>query len=73
MDYIKPALMLISGVARTIVYIKCIQIGFKHKTYPMPFGALALNLVWEIFHGAYDLKELGSQLQIIINAIKKLL
>ncbi len=69
MDYIKLALMLISGVAWTIVYIQCIRIGFKHKTYAMPFWALALNLAWEIFHGAYDLKELGPQLQVIINAI----
>jgi hypothetical protein len=69
MDYIKLLLMLISGIAWTIVYIACIRIGFRHKTYAMPFWALSLNLAWEVLHGFYDLYQLGPQLQVIINAV----
>lgn len=69
MDYLKLALMLISGIAWTLVYIACIRIGFRQKTFAIPFFALALNMAWEIWHGIFDLKELGPQLQIIINAV----
>ena len=69
MDYIKVLLMLVSGIAWTIVYISSIQIGFRHKNYAIPFWAIALNIAWEIFHGVFDLWELGPQLQIIINGV----
>jgi len=61
--------MIVSGVAWTIVYIDCIRIGFRFKTYAIPFWALTLNMSWEIWHGIIDLNELGPQLQIIINTI----
>jgi hypothetical protein len=69
MDYIKLLLMFISAVAWSIVYISCIRIGFQQKTYCIPLWALALNFTWEVWHGFYDLHELGPQLQVIINAI----
>ncbi len=68
MDYIKLLLMFISAIAWSVVYIKCIQLGFRQKTYCIPFWALALNFAWEIWHGLFDLHELGPQLQVIINA-----
>jgi hypothetical protein len=69
MDYIKLLLMLISAIAWTLVYINCISIGFKHKTYCIPLWALALNFTWEVWHGIFDLRELGPQLQVVINVI----
>ena len=61
--------MFISAIAWTIVYISCIRIGFQQKTYCIPLWALSLNFAWEVWHGFYDLHELGPQLQVIINAI----
>jgi hypothetical protein len=61
--------MLISAIAWTLVYINCIRIGFKQKTYCIPLWALSLNFTWELWHGIFDLQELGPQLQVIINAI----
>lgn len=69
MDYIKLLLMLVSGIAWTVVYIDCIRIGFRHKTYAIPFWALSLNMGWEIWHGIFDFQQLGPQLQVVINAI----
>lgn len=36
-------LILVSGLAWTIVYLDSIRIGMKDKTFAMPFWALALN------------------------------
>ena len=69
MDYLKVVLMLISGIAWTIVYIECIRIGFQHKTYAIPFWALALNISWEIQHGIIGFHVLGPSLQVIINGV----
>lgn len=62
-------LKLFSGVAWTIVYIECIRVSFKEKTYAMPFGALALNFAWEVLHGIIATAQLGFQLQPIVNIV----
>jgi hypothetical protein len=69
MDYIKLLLMFVSAIAWTLVYVNCIRIGFQQKTYCIPLWALSLNFTWEVWHGIYDLHELGPQLQVIINVI----
>jgi hypothetical protein len=69
MDYLKLLLMVVSAASWTLVYVSSIRLGFRQKTYCIPFWALALNFTWEIWHGFYDLRELGPQLQVIINAI----
>lgn len=43
-------LMLLSGVAWTVVYVESIRIGFKEKTYAMPLVALGLNIAWEALY-----------------------
>ena len=68
-DFIKLILLLISGIAWTVVYIDCIRIGLKQKTYAIPFWALALNFSWEIQHGVIGLFTLGPSIQVIINAV----
>lgn len=49
-------LLLLSGFCWTIVYIELIRLGFKEKTYGMPFVALALNFAWETFYSYIGLK-----------------
>lgn len=50
------ALIVITGVAWTIVYIGAIWIGFRQKTYAIPLVALGLNLAWESTYGVLDLR-----------------
>jgi hypothetical protein len=69
MDYFKLFLMLVSAFAWTLVYINCIRLGFKQKTYCIPLWALSLNFAWEVWHGIFDLQTLGPQLQVVINGI----
>ena len=49
-------LLLLSGICWSIVYIQLIIVGFKYKTYGMPFIALALNFAWEAIHSYIDLR-----------------
>ena len=62
-------LIIVSGLAWTIVYIDSIRIGLKDKTFAMPFWALALNIAWELLHAVFGFREVGLTLQIAINAI----
>lgn len=43
-------LQIVSAAAWTIVYIECIRMGFKQKTYGMPLFALGLNVAWEAIY-----------------------
>lgn len=49
-------LLLLSGFCWTITYLQLISLGFKEKTYGMPFVALALNFSWEAFYSYIGLK-----------------
>src|ERR1700760_209781 len=62
-------LTLLSGIAWTIVYIDSIRIGFKHKTYAMPFWALALNIAWEFLYAFLGLKDVNISVQDVVNII----
>ena len=62
-------LILVSGLAWTIVYIDSIRVGLKDKSYAMPFWALALNIAWELLHAVFGFREVGLTLQIAINGI----
>ncbi len=62
-------LMLLSGIAWSIVYVDGIRIGFKDKSYAMPFWALALNIAWEFLHAVLGYREVGLTLQITINGV----
>jgi hypothetical protein len=56
-------LILLSGICWTIVYIELILLGFKEKTYGMPFIALALNFTWEALYSYIGLKNDISNIQ----------
>jgi len=62
-------LAAISGICWTIVYIESIRLGFKQKTYAMPFWALALNIAWETVHAIWGYKIEGITIQVIFNAV----
>jgi len=66
---LKTLLTLISGLAWTIVYIEGIRLGFKDRTYAIPFFALALNIAWESIYTAYGLRTSPFDVQTIINAV----
>lgn len=67
-DTIKLVLTVVSGVCWTVVYIEGIRLGFRDRTYAMPFCALALNIAWEFVHTALGLKR-NPDLQTLINGI----
>ena len=48
-------LTLLSGIGWIIVYEECIRLGFRQKTYAMPFFALGLNFAWESIYAVADL------------------
>ncbi|OPJ58079.1 hypothetical protein [Clostridium chromiireducens] len=50
------SLLLITGICWTIAYLELIYLGFKEKTYGMPFIALALNFSWESIQSYIALK-----------------
>lgn len=60
-------LTLVSGIAWTIVYIACIHIGFKQKTYGMPLFALGLNIAWEVIYAIQGLS--NPNVQVVVNFI----
>ena len=60
-------LLLLSGICWSIVYVDCIRIGIKDKSFAMPFWALVLNFSWELLQTVLGFKELGVQTQVIVN------
>jgi len=68
LETIKLILTLISGICWTIVYLDGIRLGFKHRSYAIPFYALALNLSWELLQTFYGFQSALS-VQTVINAV----
>lgn len=67
--HIKVFLALLSGFFWTIVYIDAIRIGFKQKTFAIPFWALALNIAWELLCTVFGYMGFGVNEQIVVNAV----
>ena len=65
----KTLLTLISGLCWTIVYIEGIRLGFKDRTYAIPFVALALNIAWEFLYTVLGFRTSPTDVQTIINAV----
>src|SRR5689334_11225844 len=65
---LKTILAVISGLCWTLVYIAGIRLGIKHRSYAIPFYALALNLAWELLHTYLGLRT-AIDLQTVINAV----
>jgi len=59
-------LAALSGLAWTVVYVDCIRVGFRDRTYAMPVAALALNFAWEAVHAVHGLVTTMSMQTVII-------
>jgi hypothetical protein len=68
LETVKIILTLISGICWTIVYIDGIRLGFKHRSYAIPFYALALNFGWELLYTYYGFQSTVS-VQAVVNAV----
>lgn len=68
-ETVKLLLIVISGLCWTIVYIDGIRIGFRDKSYAIPFYALALNFAWELLYTYHGFRINGVDAQNIFNAI----
>lgn len=69
LEIAKFILTVISGVCWTIVYIEGIRIGFRDKSYAIPFYALALNFAWEALYTFFGFRINGVTTQNIFNAV----
>ncbi|PZG18935.1 transmembrane-type terpene cyclase [Nonomuraea aridisoli] len=61
-------LAMVSGLAWTVVYVECIRVGLRERTYAMPLAALALNFAWESTYAAQGLAE-SPDPQTVINIV----
>jgi hypothetical protein len=61
-------LILVSGIAWTIVYVEASRVGFRDRTYAMPVVALGLNIAWEWTYAARSLGD-GEPIQGVINLV----
>jgi len=68
-DTIRIVLTIISGVCWTTVYIDGIRIGFRDKSYAIPFYALALNFAWELLYTYFGFRTNGVTVQNVFNAL----
>jgi len=69
LEIAKLILTVISGLCWTIVYIEGIRIGFRDKSYAIPFYALALNFAWEALYTFFGFRINGVTVQNIFNAV----
>lgn len=67
-ETVKLLLIVISGVCWTIVYVDGIRVGFRDKSYAIPFYALALNFAWELLYTYHGFRINGVDAQNIFNA-----
>ena len=69
LEIVKLILIVVSGLCWTIVYIEGIRIGFRDKSYAIPFYALALNFAWETLYTFFGFRINGVNVQNIFNAV----
>src|SRR6185436_2034277 len=68
LETIRIILTVISGICWTVVYIEGIRLGFKHRSYAIPFYALALNFAWESLYTYYGFQSTVT-VQAVVNAV----
>ena len=62
-------LLVFSGVCWMAVYVESVRVGFRDRSYAMPFWALGLNFAWEVMHSVLAWQLEGLALQVVINII----
>lgn len=68
-ETVKHLLIVISGVCWTIVYLDGIRVGFRDKSYAIPFYALALNFAWELLYTYHGFRINGVDTQNVFSAL----
>lgn len=68
-ETVKLTLTIISGLCWTIVYIDGIRLGFRDKSYAIPFYALALNFAWEALYTYHGFRINGVDAQNVFNTL----
>src|SRR3984893_15241166 len=68
-EAIKLILTVVGGTCWTVVYMEGIRVGFRDKSYAIPFYALALNIAWELLHTVFGFQA-GVSVQTTINAVR---
>ena len=68
-ENLKLILTVVSGICWTVVYIDGIRVGFRDKSYAIPFYALALNFSWELLYTIFGFRTDGVTVQNVFNAV----
>src|SRR6266446_4104075 len=68
LEAFRLGLTVVSGVCWTVVYLEGIRVGFRDRSYAIPFFALALNIAWELLHTVFGFRA-GVSVQTIINGV----
>ncbi len=59
----------ICGIGWIIAYVEALRIGFKDKSYGIPFLTLALNFSWEVYYTFQGYLVFGSHVSTYVNCI----
>jgi len=59
----------ICGIGWIIAYIEALRVGFRDKSYGIPFMTLALNFTWEIYYTYQGYLVFGSHVSTYVNCI----
>lgn len=62
-------LLIVSAFCWSVVYAESIRVGFKMKTYAMPFWALTLNIAWEFLNTILNMDGLSFSIQTVFNGV----
>jgi hypothetical protein len=57
------------GLGWIIAYIEALRVGFRDKSYGIPFITLALNFTWEIYYTYQGYLVFGSHVSTYVNCI----
>ncbi|MEP0710426.1 hypothetical protein [Algoriphagus sp.] len=57
------------GLGWIIAYVEALRLGFRDKTYGIPFITLALNFTWEIYYTYQGYLEFGSHVSTYVNCV----
>jgi hypothetical protein len=72
LDY-SSVLIALGGLCWITIYVEAVRIGFRDKSYAIPFWAIGLNFSWEAFYSIFSLKEEGASLQSVVLVLRLLL
>lgn len=59
----------ICGIGWIITYIEALRIGFRDRSYGIPFMTLALNFTWEIYYTYQGYLVFGAHVSTFVNCI----